>query len=30
MTILLIGMTIGGSTIDATEPAPNRMGTEGV
>ncbi len=30
MTILLIGMTIGGSTIDATEPAPNRIGTEGV
>src|SRR5208282_2365041 len=28
MTVLLIGMTIGGSTIDATEPAPTCMGTE--
>jgi hypothetical protein len=28
MTVLLIGMTIGGSTIDATEPAPAYMGTE--
>ena len=28
MTVLLIGMTIGGSTIDATESAPAYVGTE--
>lgn len=28
MTVLLIGMTIGGSAIDATEPAPTYVGTE--
>ena len=28
MTILLIGMTIGGGTIDTTESAPARMSTE--
>jgi len=28
MTVLLIGMTIGGSTIDATEPAPAYVGTK--
>jgi hypothetical protein len=28
MTVLLIGMTIGGATIDATEPPPGCMGTE--
>lgn len=28
MTILLIGMTIGGGTIDTTESAPARVGTE--
>ena len=28
MTVLLIGMTVGGSTIDTTEPAPSYMGTE--
>jgi hypothetical protein len=27
MTVLLIGMTIGGSTIDTTEPAPGCMET---
>ncbi len=28
MTVLLIGMTIGSSSIDANEPVPTRMGTE--
>jgi hypothetical protein len=28
MTVLLIGMTMGSSTIDTTEPAPTYMGTE--
>jgi len=28
MTVLLIGMTIGNGTIDATEPAPSFAGTE--
>jgi hypothetical protein len=28
MTVLLIGMTVGGSTIDATEPAPGYMETK--
>ena len=28
MTVLLIGMTIGGSAIDTTEPGPSYVGTE--
>ncbi|MGC8641358.1 MAG: hypothetical protein ACP5XB_15950 [Isosphaeraceae bacterium] len=30
MTVLLIGMTIGGGAIDTTEPAPSCMGPEAV
>ena len=28
MTVLLIGMTVGGSAIDTTEPAPSYLGTK--